>query len=43
MKRSLFAALILIGALSLTACNTMNGFGQDMRNAGSSISNASQR
>ena len=41
MPRRLTAALLapalLIGLLGVAACNTMEGFGQDMENAGEEI------
>ncbi len=36
-------ALVLIGvAASLSACNTMSGFGEDVQGAGSAVTKASQ-
>ncbi len=43
MIRILFALLTLVVAAQLTACNTVNGIGQDLRSAGSSISGASHK
>ena len=39
MKR-VFFALLVVSALS--ACNTVNGFGQDMRATGNAISNVAK-
>ncbi|MBK1698949.1 entericidin A/B family lipoprotein [Rhodovibrio salinarum] len=33
----LLAAALLLGLLSLSACNTMEGFGQDLSNLGNEI------
>lgn len=48
VKRStagtLLAILVLTGAATaLSACNTMAGFGQDMRDAGSAVANSADR
>ena len=39
MKRALFALLV---AAALGACNTVNGFGQDLRATGDAISNVAK-
>ena len=36
-------SLAACAVLVLTACNTMEGFGQDMKNAGQSIENAAAK
>ena len=39
--RSAFAALLLVGAvISLSACNTVNGAGKDLSNAGNATGTA---
>lgn len=38
-KTAIVAALI--GALALSACNTVNGAGKDLKSAGSAVSSAS--
>jgi predicted small secreted protein len=38
--KSLITLLCIAGALTLGACNTVKGVGQDLQKAGSSIENA---
>ena len=38
-----FALLALIGATSLTACNTVAGAGQDVSAGGQAVSNGAQK
>ena len=43
MKRiALFVALLSISAVTLSACNTVHGFGKDVEKAGSAIGNAAK-
>ena len=43
-KRMLLAfALLIASAVSLGACNTTQGFGQDMTSAGHAISNSAEK
>lgn len=39
----LLLAVLLTAASTLTACNTAEGAGQDLSNAGHSLSNAAER
>ena len=39
--KTIGAALALTTVLSLTACNTVNGAGKDLKSAGTAISDAS--
>ena len=38
--RKVLAALIVMGSLAVTACNTVEGAGQDVSSAGSAVANA---
>lgn len=40
IKTILNAALLVILGLGLASCQTMNGLGKDMKNAGESLENA---
>ncbi len=40
IKTILNAALLVILGLGLASCQTMHGFGQDMKNAGENLENA---
>lgn len=42
-NRLVTMSLTLCTVIVLTACNTMEGFGQDMKNAGQSIENAASK
>lgn len=37
MKRIAIMLLLVLGSLSLTACNTINGVGKDIEQAGEAI------
>lgn len=39
-KNLLTLAVLIAGALSLTACNTVDGAGQDIENAGEAVQDA---
>jgi predicted small secreted protein len=39
VKGSVMRYLLIAGCVALVGCNTMNGLGQDMQRAGSSLSN----
>jgi predicted small secreted protein len=41
--RVLMTVLIMMGAVSLTACNTVRGIGQDIEKAGDTIERAANR
>ncbi|GGB21790.1 hypothetical protein GCM10011380_09220 [Sphingomonas metalli] len=41
MTRKIILATGLTAMLALTACNTVNGAGRDLRSAGSAVSDAS--
>jgi predicted small secreted protein len=41
--RMLMTVLVLLGAVSVTACNTVRGIGQDIEKAGESIERAGSR
>lgn len=41
MNKKLVVAVTLASVLGLSACNTMNGAGKDMKSAGSAVSDAS--
>lgn len=43
MVQRLFAALMLIGIISLAGCNTMAGFGQDVERAGQATQDSANR
>jgi len=43
MSRILMIALALAGALSVTACNTVSGAGQDVSAAGHAVSDTAQK
>lgn len=43
MIRILMVALALAGALSVTACNTVAGAGQDVSAAGGAVSNTADK
>ena len=40
MTRKIMAALLLSGALVLSACNTVEGAGKDVQSAGKAVENA---
>ncbi|MCF8707743.1 entericidin A/B family lipoprotein [Rhizorhapis sp. SPR117] len=40
MTRKILAALLLTGALFVTACNTVEGAGEDVQSAGEAVENA---
>jgi predicted small secreted protein len=40
MKKMLGLVLVMVGALVLSGCNTVNGFGQDLQAGGQSIQKA---
>jgi predicted small secreted protein len=42
MKTLLIRLIVLAGLLSLGACNTMDGVGRDMEDAGDSIQDAAK-
>ncbi len=41
MTRKIALSLALTGIVALSACNTVNGAGKDVRSAGSALSDAS--
>ncbi len=41
MTKKIGLAIVLTMTVGLTACNTMNGAGKDMKSAGSAVSDAS--
>jgi predicted small secreted protein len=41
--RILMSILVMMGVISLTACNTMRGIGQDIEKAGDSIERAANK
>jgi entericidin B len=41
--RVLTIILALVGVVSLSACNTVRGMGQDIENAGQAVKNAGSR
>lgn len=41
MTKTIGLATALIGMIALSACNTVNGAGRDMRSAGEAVSDAS--
>jgi predicted small secreted protein len=43
MKKLLLIALGLVAVVSLSACNTMRGIGQDVQKAGSAIEDAAKK
>jgi predicted small secreted protein len=43
MKKVLLIALGLLAVVSLSACNTMRGIGQDVQKAGSAIEDAAKK
>ena len=43
MKKTLWIALGLVAMVSLSACNTMRGIGQDVQKAGSAIEDAAKK
>ena len=43
IRRAVALALLLAAATPLAACNTTEGFGQDMSAAGHSLSNSAER
>ena len=43
MKRLAVALMLLVAMLGLSACNTINGLGQDLEKAGEAISNAAKK
>jgi len=43
MKKFLLIALGLVAVVSLSACNTMRGIGQDVQKAGSAIEDAAKK
>jgi predicted small secreted protein len=40
MSKKIIAALLLSGALVLSACNTVEGAGKDVQSAGKAVENA---
>ncbi|MBP7131448.1 MAG: entericidin A/B family lipoprotein [Aquabacterium sp.] len=42
MTRLIVSALVALSVLGLSACNTMQGLGQDIEKAGSAISGAAK-
>ncbi|PZU57781.1 MAG: entericidin EcnA/B family protein [Sphingobium sp.] len=40
MSKKIVAALLLSGALVLSACNTVEGAGKDVQSAGKAVENA---
>jgi predicted small secreted protein len=40
MARKFLTLLMLTGGLSLTACNTIKGIGQDVQSAGETVADA---
>ncbi len=42
MKRIAFAVLVIVSALSATACNTMQGIGKDIERGGQAIEKAAK-
>ncbi|MDE2400597.1 MAG: entericidin A/B family lipoprotein [Burkholderiales bacterium] len=43
MKRLASLILVTLAVASLTACNTMNGFGEDLHKVGDKISGAAKK
>jgi predicted small secreted protein len=43
IMRMLMTVIVLLGAVSLAACNTMRGIGQDIEKAGDTIERAAHR
>jgi len=43
MNKLLLIALSLVAVVSLSACNTMRGLGQDVQKAGSAIEDAAKK
>ncbi len=43
MKKLLLIALGLVAVMSLSACNTMRGIGQDVQKAGTAIEDAAKK
>jgi predicted small secreted protein len=43
MKKLLLIALGLVAVVSLSACNTMRGIGQDVQKAGTAIEDAAKK
>lgn len=41
--KKIIAITMLIGAFLISGCNTVAGFGQDIRNLGDSMSNSAER
>lgn len=42
MFRNVFSALVLLSALALSACETVEGAGRDIESAGEAVSDAAQ-
>jgi predicted small secreted protein len=40
MRLTICLALLVLGTLPLTGCNTMNGLGKDLESAGKTIQNS---
>ncbi len=38
--RKVLAALVILGSLAISACNTVEGAGKDVSSAGSAVANA---
>jgi predicted small secreted protein len=43
MKRTVFFIAFALSLVTLSACNTMHGFGQDLEKAGETISGAAKK
>jgi len=43
IMRILMSILVMMGVISLTACNTVRGIGQDIEKAGDSIERAANK
>jgi predicted small secreted protein len=43
MKRLVVSLIMILSMLTLTACNTVHGMGQDIEKAGEAISNAAKK
>lgn len=43
MSKQFFLALSLVAVLALSACNTIEGLGQDAKAAGEAVSGAAQK
>ena len=43
LKKFFYGSALIFGLLSLTACNTVAGFGQDMQQGGKAITKAADK